>query len=302
MSLAHISGVKAVATSASSLAVLTVPNGTNYLYIASIGSKSGTPLVTGVTDNGPGLTWTAIDTQCGSRNQTRVTAYWAYGSYATGTFTVTFTLDGSANLAGTVEAFTGSDPTDPIGDFSAWNTNAENGSCGGGTDGSTIPTSGTHSITTEQDNSFILVMLNSRDDDWASLDADYTQMQNCQTAVGGGSDASCRGARRSTTTAGAYADSHTIADTSDWCILVFEIMEPAFTLEQEGFRFRDDDDNEASATWRQSQDVNDSIARNTNFRLRYLLNGTGNPPSDGYTIQYKENADAAAEWRDVPLT
>lgn len=72
--------------------------------------------------------------------------------------------------------------------------------------------------------------------------------------------------------------------------------------EQEGFRFRNDDDTEADATWRQLQDVDDTIAKNVNFRLRVLLNMTGNAPSEQYQIEYKETGDAAAEYRPVPLT
>ena len=41
---------------------------------------------------------------------------------------------------------------------------------------------------------------------------------------------------------------------------------PAFT--QTRFRFRNDDGSETGATWRQNEDTADSIAPNTNFRIR----------------------------------
>jgi hypothetical protein len=72
-------------------------------------------------------------------------------------------------------------------------------------------------------------------------------------------------------------------------------------LEQEGFRWRNDDDDEADATWRQNQDVDDEIAREINIRLRTLLNATGDPDSQQYELQYKETSDGAGEWRKVPL-
>jgi hypothetical protein len=71
-------------------------------------------------------------------------------------------------------------------------------------------------------------------------------------------------------------------------------------LEQEGFRWRNDDDDEANATWRQDQDVDDEIAKETNIRLRTILNATGDPDTQQFEIQYKETSDAASEWRKIP--
>lgn len=73
-------------------------------------------------------------------------------------------------------------------------------------------------------------------------------------------------------------------------------------IEQEGFRFRDDDGNEATANWSQLQDVDDTIGQEENFRLRILLDATDDPDSQQFTIEYKETSDAASEWRAVPLT
>ena len=60
------------------------------------------------------------------------------------------------------------------------------------------------------------------------------------------------------------------------------------TLEQEGFRFRNDDGTETSATWRQAQDVNDSITKQTNFRLRALVNATGDPATAQYQLEFRK--------------
>ena len=62
------------------------------------------------------------------------------------------------------------------------------------------------------------------------------------------------------------------------------------SIEQKDFRFRNDDDNEASATWKANQDVNINLAADTAFRLRFLLKATGNPDS----------IDAQAEARVKP--
>lgn len=74
------------------------------------------------------------------------------------------------------------------------------------------------------------------------------------------------------------------------------------SLDQEGYRFRNDDGSESAATWRQNQDTVDEVARDTNIRLRVLVDASGNPNSEQYRLDYKEASDGAAEWRAVPLT
>lgn len=59
------------------------------------------------------------------------------------------------------------------------------------------------------------------------------------------------------------------------------------TLEQEGFRFRNDDGSESAATWRQAQDTDDSVAVETAVRLRMIVNATGDPPTKQYQLQYR---------------
>ena len=69
------------------------------------------------------------------------------------------------------------------------------------------------------------------------------------------------------------------------------------TLEQEGFRFRNDDGSESAATWRQSQDTNDSVAVSTTMRLRMLINATNNPDAAHYKLQYRKVGDDT--WMDI---
>ncbi len=73
----------------------------------------------------------------------------------------------------------------------------------------------------------------------------------------------------------------------------------AATYEQEGFRWRNDDDNEADATWRQNQDVDDTVAKETNIRLRVLSDATGDPDTATATLEYKLDTDPTAEFRVV---
>jgi hypothetical protein len=75
----------------------------------------------------------------------------------------------------------------------------------------------------------------------------------------------------------------------------------AATIEQEGFRFRNDDGSESAATWKDSQDVNITLAANTSTRLRAILNATGDPASIGAQLEYryKPSGGAFGSWTKV---
>lgn len=72
--------------------------------------------------------------------------------------------------------------------------------------------------------------------------------------------------------------------------------------EQEGYRWRDDDDDENSAAWLAAQEVDITRAKSTNTRLRTVIDTvTEDPPTAQVAIQYRKVGDADTEWRDVPL-
>jgi hypothetical protein len=64
------------------------------------------------------------------------------------------------------------------------------------------------------------------------------------------------------------------------------------TIEQEGFRFRNDDGNETTANWAASQDNNATAPAEVNLRLRMLINATGNPATAQYQLEYKKSTDS----------
>ena len=74
----------------------------------------------------------------------------------------------------------------------------------------------------------------------------------------------------------------------------------ALDLEQEGFRFRDDDGSEAAATWLAAQDIDITRAKEMNTRLRILLNTTGDQDAKQFKLQYKKTSDST--WRDMPVS
>jgi len=73
------------------------------------------------------------------------------------------------------------------------------------------------------------------------------------------------------------------------------------TLEQEGFRFRNDDGSETTATWRQAQDADDSVSPSTVVRLRVLVNGTNDPAAENFRIEYKRSTDPNSAFRKITV-
>ncbi|QQS15430.1 MAG: hypothetical protein IPK84_03610 [Candidatus Moraniibacteriota bacterium] len=83
----------------------------------------------------------------------------------------------------------------------------------------------------------------------------------------------------------------TFGTSDDW-----SVVEAAFTeispIEQEGFRFRNDDGSESAATWMQNQDTNASQYKNTNVRLRMLLDTPSDPISIPFRLEYKKSTES----------
>ena len=75
----------------------------------------------------------------------------------------------------------------------------------------------------------------------------------------------------------------------------------AVSIEQEGFRFRNDDGSESAATWKANQDVNITLAADTAFRLRFLLKATGNPDSIDAQVEarVKPSGGAFGAWEKI---
>lgn len=64
------------------------------------------------------------------------------------------------------------------------------------------------------------------------------------------------------------------------------------TVELEGFRFRNDNGSETTATWLDAQDVNITQPKSTNTRLRVVLNSTLDRGAETYQLEYRKVGDA----------
>ena len=65
------------------------------------------------------------------------------------------------------------------------------------------------------------------------------------------------------------------------------------TVEQEGFRFRADDGSETTATGIAAQDTNIIREKNTNTRLRVVLNSTLDRGSENYRLEVRKVGDSS---------
>ena len=63
------------------------------------------------------------------------------------------------------------------------------------------------------------------------------------------------------------------------------------SIDQEGFRFRNDDGDEANATWAADQDANLTAPLDTNLRLRMIRNANGDPGTAPFQIEYSSDGN-----------
>jgi hypothetical protein len=70
----------------------------------------------------------------------------------------------------------------------------------------------------------------------------------------------------------------------------------AATLDQEGFRLRNDDGDEDAASWKEAQDANITAPKNANIRLRMIVDATGDPATAQYQLEYRRSGQL---WRKV---
>lgn len=75
----------------------------------------------------------------------------------------------------------------------------------------------------------------------------------------------------------------------DWDDLIINgTVADAGVVEQEGYRFRNDDGSETTATWLAAQDTDIIQPKTTNTRLRVLLNSTLDRASEEYRLEFRE--------------
>lgn len=163
-------------------------------------------------------------------------------------------------------------------------------------------TSNSQEIITTVDNCRVLCfMMCENDNETVSLN-NYTREFEFTNQIGNDSEAVLFYQDKATAGTVSSEITSTRAASQRAGVWTFDLVPaPDGTIDQEGFRFYNDDGSESAATARQNQDVVDSIAKDINFRLRALLNTAGDVPTKQYQLEYKENGDSDVEYRKVKL-
>lgn len=78
-----------------------------------------------------------------------------------------------------------------------------------------------------------------------------------------------------------------------------QTAEAIWGIDQEGFRFRNDDGTEITATWKSGQDVDIAILGDNQFRLRFVVDVQGDPAAYGFRLEAKKVGDSV--WHRIPV-
>ncbi len=129
---------------------------------------------------------------------------------------------------------------------------------------------------------------------------DWTKGDQVDSDGGSGEGCQLSWYTHTQTTAGAMPALSVDTVVSDGGLLVQLAIKPkAGDPEQEGYRWRNDDGSESTATWLAAQDTDISRGKLSTTRLRVLVNNVGPGRTDQFSLQYRRVGDADSEWEDV---
>lgn len=234
------------------------------------------------TNDGAALTWTQQQVNAALSNVWQ--GIWTAVADTTRTIVVSFSVTPTSERWG--------------GDVQVWRA-ASVGASSKVTAGSGAPTL---NITTTQANSGIVVLIG----DWAAVAGAPTWRTNAGAftstveLAGDATTYSARGGYHADAGAiGTYAVGVTAPVGETYSIIALEVKGTlaAATLDQYGYRGRNDDGTEATATWKAAQNTTFGITPDARFRLRFGVNTPGDPASKQFKVQYRKVG--AAAWRDV---
>ena len=276
MAVAHVNSNSVITASGASAVsgAMTVNTGTDLCAIARLacGNSNTLPTQSTATYNSVSMTACGTPDNMQSGGIGGAVMAWYLAAPATGSNTLSLNIGGGnqATIYADLSAFSGVDQTTPISGYQRRNDLSSSS-----TAALTI-TSTANSITTT-----------------CATDASgsNTVSSTSQTSVNlNNSGSTCFGSDRA---AGASTVTHTWtfggASTAKLMIGFSVDAAPTATADQEGFRFRNDDGSETSATWAASQDTDKTAPLATNLRLRMLVNATLDLASAAFTLRYQKN-------------
>ncbi len=146
-----------------SIASATITGVNNQLYLAAVSTK---PNQSVSSVSGLGLTWNLVQAQCSWRQQVRTEVWYALGTVSgNGAVTANFS-SAPLGAAIAVARYSGTDTTDPIGNFDSYNTHGSNSagtSTCTGTDSADDATSFSYTtMDTSRDNAYVFLAVGER--------------------------------------------------------------------------------------------------------------------------------------------
>lgn len=144
--------------------------------------------------------------------------------------------------------------------------------------------SGSVDLVTKYANSIVVDNFFKRGSVALTVGANQTQVEN-------GADGTAMNGAMSYESGGSAGSTITMSwdgGSSNFFTSAIEIRElDTSAYEQEGYRWRDDDGSETTATFLASQDTEITRRKSLNTRLRIIMNATGNPVSNDFKLEYR---------------
>lgn len=278
MAQAYIQSVSKPSTGVSPMTSLAFGSSTTTgnLIVVTVSDNGGvTNGITSVTDS-KGNTYTKIPNE--SDGSSTLSMWYAKNITGGASHTVTIAWNTSlvSQASFIAQEFSGSDTTSPLDRYTSAHST------------STTPSSGATPTTTTDAQLVVAGVAYFSTNTTTTLGSGYSNL-----ASTGITNANVSMESKVISSAAAQTGTFTLAASKSWAagVATFKATGGTATLEQEGFQFYDDDAGESSATALASQDTGITRARNTNTRLRFVINATNDPSAKQFQVEAQLTGD-----------
>jgi|GEM_PF-2898654 len=128
-------------------------------------------------------------------------------------------------------------------------------------------------------------------DGHSAVPANFTELEDVENVW-----SNLAGANRDNVSAGATGNlSGTFelaSNQAGWAAYLVRVPGDSLSIDQQAFRFRNDDGSESTATWLAAENAHITQPMMTNTRLRLQASTTGDLPSSAYQLEYKLSTDS----------
>ena len=285
-------GQSAIGATVSTIATAsfgTQPTATSVIAVAVYWIPSTSQTVTSVTDSTGSNTYTvAGSTYTDTNSGERVALYYAKNITTGASFTVTANMSGTCDqLVVQAAEIKGADTASPLtsvlgGQYQAPTVTA-------GTD---VVTTGNIGTPSEAGDFVFGATTGNGNPDTPAAGTGYTIIDSLPNNIHM-TEYLVQGAAAAVTATWSYDNNST-----HWvsAAAVFKAAGGAATLDQEGFRWYEDNGSESGSSASAAQDTNITAAAGATKRLRMLVNATGDPATKQFKLQWKKSGGS---WADV---